>query len=60
MVRIINPGFKVIEELEWCWLNADYVHLDFCNGIDMNRDSIVNLLDYTLLTNIHVEVVTDQ
>ena len=59
-VRIIHPGMKVIEELAWQWLNGDCVHPDFCNDIDMNRDSIVNLLDYALLVNSEVEFVTDE
>jgi hypothetical protein len=59
-VRIIHPGMKVIEDLAWYWLNADCVHPDFCDGIDMNRDSLVNLLDYALLMNINVEFVTDE
>jgi hypothetical protein len=58
-VRIIHPGMKVIEELAWYWLNADCAHPDFCDGIDMNRDSLVNLLDYALLMNIKVEFVTE-
>jgi hypothetical protein len=59
-VRITHPGMKVIEELAWYWLNADCVHPDFCNGIDMNKDSMVNLLDYALLMDINVEFVTDE
>ena len=59
-VKIIHPGLKVIEDLAWYWLNADCVHPDFCNDIDMNRDSLVNLLDYALLMNIEVEFVTDE
>jgi hypothetical protein len=59
-VRIIHPGMKVIEELAWYWLNADCVHPDFCDQIDMNRDSLVNLADYALLMNINVEFVTDE
>ncbi len=59
-VRIIHPGMKVIEDLAWYWLNADCVHPDFCDGIDMNRDSLVNLLDYALLLNTQVEFVTDE
>jgi hypothetical protein len=59
-IRIIHPGMNVIEELAWYWLNADCVHPDFCNDIDMNRDSFVNLLDYALLMNNEVEFVTDE
>jgi hypothetical protein len=59
-VRIIHPGMKVIEELVWYWLNEDCVHPDFCNQIDMNRDSLMNLADYALLMKINVEFVTDE
>ncbi|MHC4097574.1 MAG: hypothetical protein ACYSU3_16125, partial [Planctomycetota bacterium] len=46
---ITDPPLKVIEDLALYWLNADCVQPDFCDGIDMNRDSFVNLLDYALL-----------
>jgi hypothetical protein len=59
-VRMIAPGMKVIEELAWYWLNEDCVHPTWCDGIDMNRDFIVNSLDYALLMNIKVEFVTDE
>ncbi|MDH4240175.1 MAG: hypothetical protein OEW48_11485 [Phycisphaerae bacterium] len=55
-VRIIHPGLKVIEELASCWLQGDCVYPE----TDMNRDSLVNLLDYALLMNIEVEFVTDE
>jgi hypothetical protein len=58
-VRIIHPGLKVIEELASCWLQGDCVHPTWCDGIDMNRDSLVNLADYALLMNINVEFVSD-
>ena len=59
-VRIIHPGMKVIEDLASCWLQGDCAHPAWCDGIDMNRDSLVNLLDYALLMNIEVEFVTDE
>jgi len=59
-VGIIHPDMKVIDELAWYWLNADCVQPDFCDGIDMNRDSIVNLLDYSLLMNTEVEFFADE
>ncbi len=58
-VRMIAPGLKEIEELALYWLNADCVQPDFCDGIDMNRDSLVNLLDYALLLNSQVEIVRE-
>ncbi|MGB2808360.1 MAG: hypothetical protein WBC22_11495 [Sedimentisphaerales bacterium] len=54
------PGMKVIEDLASCWLQGDCVHPTWFDGIDMNRDSLVNLLDYALLMNIVVEFVTDE
>ncbi|MHC4110423.1 MAG: GLUG motif-containing protein [Planctomycetota bacterium] len=59
-VRIIHPGMKVIEELASYWLQGDCVHPSWCDGIDMNRDSLVNLADYALLMNINVEFVNDE
>jgi hypothetical protein len=59
-VRINHPGMKVIEDLANYWLNADCVHPTWCDGIDMNRDSLVNLLDYALLMNINVEFVSNE
>jgi len=58
-VRMIAPGLKEIGELSLYWLNADCVHPDFCDRIDMNRDSMVNLLDYALLLNSQVEFVSE-
>ena len=58
-VRMITPGLKEIEELALYWLNADCVQPDFCDGIDLNRDSLVNLLDYALLLNSQVEFVSE-
>ena len=55
-VKIIHPGMKVIEELANCWLQGDCVH----PGTDMNRDSMINLLDYALLVSSEVEFVSDE
>jgi len=57
-VRMITPGANDIEELALYWLNADCVYPDFCNGIDMNRDSLVNFPDYALFLNSQVEFVS--
>ncbi len=59
-VKIIHPGMKVINKLKWHWLNEDCDHPGFCDGVDVNRNSLVNLLDYALLMNIEVEFVTDE
>jgi hypothetical protein len=58
-VRMITPGLKDIEELALYWLNADCIHPDFCDGVDLNRDSLVNLLDYALLQNNQVEFIRE-
>jgi len=57
-VRMITPGANDIEELALYWLNADCAQPDFCNGIDMNRDSMVNFPDYALFLNSQVEFVS--
>jgi hypothetical protein len=57
--KIIHPGMKVIEELANCWLQLDCVHTTWCDGIDVNRDSLVNLLDYALLLNSQIEFISE-
>jgi hypothetical protein len=59
-VRIKHPGMNVIQDLAMYWLNEDCVHPDFCDGIDVNRDSLVNLPDYALLLNTQVEFVSNE
>ncbi len=58
-VRMIAPGMKEIEELSLYWLNADCDQPDWCDGIDLNRNSMVNLLDYALLLNSQVEFIRE-
>jgi hypothetical protein len=58
-VRMIAPGMKEIEELALYWLNADCDQPDWCDGIDLSRDSVVNLLDYALLLNSQVEFIRE-
>jgi len=57
-VRMVTPGANDIEELALYWLNADCVQPDFCDGFDMNRDSLVNFPDYSLFLNSQVEFVS--
>jgi hypothetical protein len=56
-VRIIAPGPKEVAELASSWLQGDCDYPDWCDGMDMNKDSIVNFLDYPLLMNSQVEFV---
>ena len=58
-VRMITPGANDIEDLALYWLNADCIQPDFCDGIDMNRDSMVNFPDYALLLNSQVEFIRE-
>jgi hypothetical protein len=57
---ITDHALIVIEDLAGYWLKGDCVHPTWCDGFDTNRDSLVNLLDYALLTNINGEFVNDK
>ncbi len=57
-VRIITPGLKDINELAASWLEMDCNHPDWCSGMDLNRDSLVNLVDFALLQTGQIEFVS--
>jgi hypothetical protein len=58
-IRINPAGLKEIETLARHWLRAGCGPPKWCDGIDLNRDSIVDLQDYSLLLNSEVEFTTE-
>jgi parallel beta-helix repeat protein/predicted outer membrane repeat protein len=57
-IRVIEPGLKDIAELTSRWLQTGCKKPHWCDGMDINQDSIVNLVDFTLLKNGYVEFVS--
>ncbi|MHC4479011.1 MAG: hypothetical protein ACYTEL_25580 [Planctomycetota bacterium] len=47
-IRIFAGPFKCIAGLASQWLRADCGERDWCNGLDLNRDSIVDFADFAL------------
>ncbi len=56
-VRLITPGLKDIHELAARWLEMDCSPSDWCGGMDLNEDSIVNFADFALLQSGQIEFV---
>jgi hypothetical protein len=56
-VRMITPGLNEVAGLASYWLEVGCGSPEWCGGIDMNRDSIVNWLDSPLLLNSQVEFI---
>jgi len=57
-IRINPAGLQEIKALAWNWLQGDCGESDWCDGLDLNRDSMVDLQDYSLLLNSEVEFTT--
>jgi len=57
-VRVITPGIKEIAELTSRWLKTGCKKPHWCDGMDINQDSIVNLADFALLKNCCVEIIS--
>jgi hypothetical protein len=58
VIRINPAGLKEVTELALYWLEeCDYP--DWCEGMDMNRDTVVNFQDYPLLLNSEVEFTVE-
>ena len=58
-VRTITPGRAELVDLSTYWLQETCKDSYFCDGLDLNRDSVVNLLDFTLLPNSTVEFISE-
>ena len=58
-VRIITPGLKELVDLSTYWLQEGCKKPSFCDGHDLNRDSVVDLLDFALLWNSSVEFINE-
>ena len=57
-VRIITPGLNDIHELAAMWLEMDCSPSDWCGGMDLNQDSMVNFADFALLQSGQIEFVS--
>ena len=56
-VRIITPGLKELVELSTYWLEVGCKKPHWCDGLDLNRDSVVDLVDFVLLQKSCVEFI---
>ncbi|MHC4153934.1 MAG: hypothetical protein ACYST6_03270 [Planctomycetota bacterium] len=56
-VRIIDNSLEYIAGCASNWLRSDCGAPDWCGGLDLNRDSAVDFLDFALLAGCGVEVV---
>ncbi|KPK75693.1 MAG: hypothetical protein AMJ79_10275, partial [Phycisphaerae bacterium SM23_30] len=59
-VRIITPGMKELADFAAYWLQSDCKKPLWCSGLDLNHDSMVNLLDFALLQKSRVEFIPDK
>jgi parallel beta-helix repeat protein len=55
-IRILDKTMERLATLALHWLQPGCGAPDWCGGSDMNRDSVVNLLDFTQLYNCCIEV----
>ena len=58
-VRTITPGLRDLMELSNYWLADDCRKPHWCDGMDLNRDSVVNLLDFALLHQCSIEIMSN-
>ena len=57
-IRINPAGLKEVSELAMYWL-GECDEPDWCDGLDLNRDAMVNMQDYPILLSSEVEFITE-
>jgi subtilisin family serine protease len=56
-IRITNNYLEQLAVLSSHWLRTDCGRPDWCDGADLNADSVVNFLDFALLDGCCIEVI---
>jgi alpha-glucosidase (family GH31 glycosyl hydrolase) len=56
-IKITNNYFKYLGTLASRWLEAGCAGPDWCTGLDLNHDSLVNLVDLALFDACCIEVI---
>ncbi|MHC4394765.1 MAG: right-handed parallel beta-helix repeat-containing protein [Planctomycetota bacterium] len=58
-IRITNNNLEYLAVLSSYWLRTDCDKPHWCDGADLNADSVVNFIDFALLDGCCIEVITE-
>ncbi len=56
-IRIINKSLEYVAVFVSHWLEADCGGPDWCGGLDVDRDSVVDFVDFALLDGCCIEII---
>jgi len=59
-IKIISKPFEHLADLAFHWLETNCNKPDWCIGLDINQDSIVNFIDFALYNSYLTETVEEQ
>ncbi len=57
-IRIITHNLHYLAVFASYWLDEDCGAPDWCNGFDLDQDSVVNFIDFALFDSCCVEIIT--
>ncbi|MBA7652717.1 hypothetical protein ES703_60556 [subsurface metagenome] len=57
-IRIITNNLEYLAVFASYWLDEDCGAPDWCSGFDLDRNSVVNFIDFAMLDNCCVEIIT--
>jgi hypothetical protein len=57
-IKVIDKSWQTIESLASHWLRQDCGVPDWCDGLDLNRDSTVNFMDFAAFDACTIELPT--
>ena len=58
-IRIITNKLGYVAELAYYWLGADCGPPDWCGGLDVDRDSVVDWLDFAMSDGCCIEIIKE-
>ena len=59
IVKITSNALKYLASLASYWLEAGCGKPDWCGGVDVDQDSVVNFVDFALFDGCCVEIISE-
>ena len=58
-IRIITSKLGYVADLAYYWLGADCGPPDWCGGLDVDQDSVVDWLDFAMSDGCCIKVIEE-
>jgi hypothetical protein len=59
MIKIVNNNMRCVATFASYWLEGGCGKPDWCGGFDLDKNTVINLVDFSMLDNCCIEMITE-